>query len=102
VAESQARQLGRPGRHPQKPAVAPAAKQQATRYEPPSASEEALRAIKETVLAPGAPGASGGAEILQIWRSLLEAVGRASRSRRTYLLEAHPVFVCEKYIYDRI
>jgi DNA polymerase-3 subunit gamma/tau len=83
--------VGQAGQAPSRPTVASAAKPQATRYEPPTAAEEALRAIKETVLAPGAPGASGGAEILQIWRSLLEAVGRASPFARTYLLEAHPV-----------
>lgn len=74
-----------------RPVTMPTEKPQAARYEPPSAAEEALRAIKETVLAPGAPGASSGAEILQLWRSLLEAVGRASPFARTYLLEAHPV-----------
>ncbi len=82
---------GQPGPASAKPTVAPVAKSQATRYESPSAADEALRAIKETVLAPGTPGASGGVEILQLWRSLLEAVGRASPFARTYLLEAHPV-----------
>ncbi len=80
--------VGQAGPAPANPAVAPAAKQQATRYEPQSEATAALRAIKESVLG---PGASGGAEILQIWRSLLEAVGRASPFARTYLLEAHPV-----------
>src|SRR5882724_2535317 len=83
--------VGQTGPAPARPAVAPTAKQQATRYEPASAAEEALRAIKETGLTPGAAGASGGAEIVQLWRGLLEAVGRASPFARTYLLEAHPV-----------
>jgi DNA polymerase-3 subunit gamma/tau len=83
--------VGQAGPAPARQASAPAVKPQATRYEPPSAAEEALRAIKETVLAPGATGANGGTEILQLWRSLLEVVGRASPFARTYLLEAHPV-----------
>src|SRR5882724_6740966 len=80
--------VGQAGPAPTGTTAAPATKPQAARYEPQSEATAALRAIKESALS---PGPSGGAEILQIWRSLLEAVGRASPFARTYLLEAHPV-----------
>jgi len=35
--------------------------------------------------------ADGGADLVTLWRGLLEAVGRASPFTRGYLVEAHPV-----------
>lgn len=37
------------------------------------------------------PGAPDGSNLEELWRRLLEAVGRASPFARTYLMEAHPV-----------
>ncbi|HEX4647045.1 MAG TPA: DNA polymerase III subunit gamma/tau, partial [Verrucomicrobiae bacterium] len=52
---------------------------------PASPSATGTGALAETASAPG------GSDLEELWRRLLEAVGRASPFARTYLMEAHPV-----------
>jgi DNA polymerase III subunit gamma/tau len=81
------------------PAVQPAAflTQNAPVSRPPARKEPpAPLTLQEE---PGTPPAPGGAPALdQLWRDLVEAVGRASPFARSYLLEAFPVSLVNKVL----
>lgn len=55
----------------------------------PSEPAQAPSALREQTVA--AARMPGNAQLHELWRDLLEAVGRVSAFTRTYLLEAHPV-----------
>jgi DNA polymerase-3 subunit gamma/tau len=57
----------------------------------PSLAASAVMERPEPLSAPAPVPAGGESDLQQLWRRLVEAVGRASPFTRTYLLEAHPV-----------
>jgi DNA polymerase-3 subunit gamma/tau len=79
------------------PAAAPAAPAAATKA-PPAARTPAAAAATHTEAAPPAvvaqaaeASSGGGVRTDQLWREIMEAVGRASAFTRSYLVEAFPV-----------
>jgi len=63
-----------------------------TRAHPAPAAHAAATAAAAADSQPdGAPSPAPQGELVELWASLVEAVGRASPFTRTYLLEAHPV-----------
>ena len=62
----------------------------------PSMAASAVMERPEQALAPAPAG--GESDLQQLWRRLVEAVGRASPFTRTYLLEAHPVSIAKNLL----
>ena len=58
---------------------------------PEASPPQSVRVTAPSAATTAAPGTMGDSELEQLWRKIVEAVGRASPFTRSYLLEAHPI-----------
>jgi DNA polymerase-3 subunit gamma/tau len=58
---------------------------------PEASPPQSVRVTAPSAATTAAPGTMGDGELEQLWRKIVEAVGRASPFTRSYLLEAHPI-----------